>query len=126
AGGAAPSRTARMADGLGAAVTDSTPAAVPCTGHKSSPDLAAFANGVMIRYLDYNPSDVISAVLAATEAGHGDGKSAILGMVLAFELVSGLRQDPSSAEGGGPRWDSATYTLIAAAAVAAKQLGLNR
>jgi len=124
--GAAPSPPARIAQATAAVVTYTTPATVLCTGHKSSPDLAAFANGVMIRYLDYNPSDVISAVLAATEAGHGDGKSAIVGMVLAFEVLSGLRPDRDRAAGGGTRWDSATFTTIAAAAVAAKELGLDQ
>src|SRR3989442_14980184 len=45
------------------------------TAHKTLPDLAAFANGALIRYLDFNdtylskepahPSDNISAVFAA-------------------------------------------------------------
>ena len=54
-------------------------ATVLCNGIKTSPDLAAFANGVMIRYLDFNdafvsfthgaghPSDTIAALLAAAE-----------------------------------------------------------
>lgn len=124
--GAVSSPPARIAQAMAAGVTSTTPATVLCTGHRSSPDLAAFANGVMIRYLDYNPSDVISAVLAATEAGHGDGKSAIVGMVLAFEVLSGLRPDRDRAAGGGTRWDSATFTTIAAAAVAARELGLDQ
>ena len=47
------------------------------TRHKTTPELAAFANGVMVRYLDFNdtsmsgnaghPSDNIPAVLAAAE-----------------------------------------------------------
>ena len=46
--------------------------------HKTSPDLAAFVNGILFRYLDYNdtylslepahPSDNLAAVLAAAEA----------------------------------------------------------
>ena len=123
--GAVPSPPARIAQAMAAAVTSTTPATVLFTGHRTSPDLAAFANGVMIRYLDYNPSDVISAVLAATEAGRGDGKSAILGMVLAFEVLDGMRRDRDASAGGLTRWDSATYTSIAASAVAAKQLGLD-
>jgi 2-methylcitrate dehydratase len=123
--GAVSSPPARIAQAMAAGVTSTRPATVLCTGHKTSPDLAAFANGVMIRYLDYNPSDVISAVLAATEAGQGDGKSAIVGMVLAFEVLDGMRRDRNAAAGGFTQWDSATYTNIAASAVAAKQLGLD-
>jgi len=124
--GALPSPPAKIAQAMAAAVSSATPATVLGTGHKTSPDLAAFANGVMIRYLDYNPSDVISAVLAATEAARGNGRSAVLGMVLAFEVGSGLRQDRNGAQGGGTRWDSATYATISAAAAAGKQLGLSR
>lgn len=120
--GALPSPPAKIAQAMAAGVSSATPATVIGTGDKTSPDLAAFANGVMIRYLDYNPSDVISAVLAATEAAHGNGRSAILGMALAFEIQSGLRRERSE---GGTRWDSATYSGITAAAVAGKQLGLN-
>ena len=50
---------------------------------RTTPDMAAFANGTMVRTMDYNdccrlkngvhPSDTISAVLAAAEAVHGDG-----------------------------------------------------
>src|SRR5215831_887068 len=54
-------------------VTSMQGATVLCNGIKTSPDLAAFANGVMIRYLDFNdafvslthgaghPSDTIAA-----------------------------------------------------------------
>lgn len=54
-------------------------ATVLFTGTRTSPDLAVFANGVMIRYLDFNdgfvslthgaghPSDTLAALLAAAE-----------------------------------------------------------
>ncbi|MFQ5596666.1 MAG: MmgE/PrpD family protein [Nitrospiria bacterium] len=66
------------------------------TNQKTTPDLAAFANGTAIRYLDYNdtylskepahPSDNISAVLAAAETGGDDGKRVIEAVVLAYEI----------------------------------------
>src|SRR5262245_25930930 len=66
------------------------------SGQSASPDLAAFVNGVMIRYLDYNdgytsrvsghPSDNISAVLAAAEAAGADGWRAIAATALAYEM----------------------------------------
>ena len=66
------------------------------SGQTASPDLAAFVNGVMIRYLDYNdgytstvsghPSDNISAVLSSAEAAGADGERVIAATVLAYEM----------------------------------------
>jgi 2-methylcitrate dehydratase len=66
------------------------------SGRAASPDLAAFVNGVMIRYLDYNdgytsrvsghPSDNLCAVLAAAEAAGADGARVIAATVLAYEM----------------------------------------
>ncbi|MGZ8268236.1 MAG: MmgE/PrpD family protein [Burkholderiales bacterium] len=66
------------------------------SGHTASPDLAAFVNGVAIRYLDYNdgytstvsghPSDNIAAVLSAAEAARADGERVIAATVLAYEM----------------------------------------
>ena len=65
-------------------------------GQAANPDMAAFVNGVMIRYLDYNdgytstvsghPSDNIAAVLAAAEAAGADGARVIAATVLAYEM----------------------------------------
>src|SRR5438552_15786495 len=76
--GALHSEPATIARDLARTVTSSThPATVIGTIHKSSPELAAFANGVHFRYLDYNdtylskepahPSDNLAAVLAVAE-----------------------------------------------------------
>jgi 2-methylcitrate dehydratase len=77
------SEPSKIARDLAATVTSTQPCTIIGSGLTSSPDLATFANGVMIRYLDYNdgytskesghPSDSIAAVLSATEmAGQGD------------------------------------------------------
>ena len=68
-----------------------------CSGQRSSPDLATFANGVMIRFLDFNdgytstgesghPSDSIAAVLSAAEIMRRSGKDVIAATVLAYEV----------------------------------------
>ncbi len=54
------------------------------TTHKTLPDLASFANGGLVRYLDFNdtylskepahPSDNIAAVVAVGEAIDASGK----------------------------------------------------
>ena len=56
-----------------------------CTVQNTSPGLAAFANGVMIQYLDFNdtysglspcrPSDLLAPVLAVVDTIHGSGSA---------------------------------------------------
>src|SRR5215475_6020141 len=48
------SEPAHIARELAGRVTSTRPATVLCSGQKTSPELAVFANGVMIRYLDFN------------------------------------------------------------------------
>ena len=103
--GAAPWQAPSIARTLAADVQSRTPATVMVGGQQTSPDMAAFANGVMTRYLDYNdycythgrghPSDTIAPVLAAAEAARGDGKSVILGTVMAYDLLLGLSDSAS-------------------------------
>jgi 2-methylcitrate dehydratase len=63
---------------------------------EATPELAAFANGIMIRALDFNdvnkghragghPSDVIPAVLAVADAYGVSGAEALLGVVVAYQ-----------------------------------------
>ncbi|MCH7912601.1 MAG: MmgE/PrpD family protein [Deltaproteobacteria bacterium] len=132
--GAAKSPPAVIARAVASEVTSATPATVLVSGQKTSPDLAAFANGVMIRYLDFNdtytslatchPSDLLAPVLAAVDATHGNGRDVILGMVLGYEVFCGLLD--SGAMDRELSWDQSTYGVIAAAVVAAKLLGLSK
>ena len=90
------SEPTRIALAQAATVTSTEPATILCTGQKTSPDLAVFANGVMIRYLDYNdgyigreaghPSDSIAALLSAAEIGKADGRELIVATVIAYEM----------------------------------------
>lgn len=99
---------------------------------RTTPDMAAFANSTMIRYLDYNdtylslepahPSDNIGATLAATEAVGASGKDFILGTVIAYEIQCRLC-DVASLRAKG--WDHVTYGPFSAAAGAGKIFGLN-
>ena len=132
--GAAKSPPAVIARAVASEVTSATPATVLVSGQKTSPDLAAFANGVMIRYLDFNdtytslatchPSDLLAPVLAAVDTTHGNGRDVILGMVLGYEVFCGLLD--SGAMDRELSWDQSTYGVIAAAVVAAKLLGLSK
>ena len=76
----------------------SSRATVLISGIRTSPDLAVFANGVMIRYLDFNdafvslthgaghPSDTIAALLPPAEIAGRSGRDLITATVLAYEV----------------------------------------
>ena len=76
------------------------PATILGTSQTSSPELATFANGVMIRYLDFNdsfvskggghPSDNFAPVLTCADAIHAGGKGVIVAAVLAYEVFGRL------------------------------------
>lgn len=97
------------------------------TNHHTTPDLAAFANGAMTRYLDYNdtylslepahPSDNISAVTAVTQATGKTGRELILGTVIAYEIQCRLC-DAASLRAGG--WDHVVYGALSSALAAAR------
>ena len=128
--GSEPSRIARE---LAGTVSSSRPATVLVSGQRTSPDLAAFANGVMIRYLDFNdgytsndsghPSDALAAVLSPAELSGADGKTVITSTVLAYEVFCRLC-DATSVRARG--FDHVTLGVISATTGAARALGLTR
>ncbi|TLX62356.1 MmgE/PrpD family protein, partial [Stutzerimonas nosocomialis] len=79
-----------------AAQTPLPAASVFGTNLRTTPELAAFANGVMVRFLDYNdgymgrepghPSDNIPACLALAEAEGATGRELIAAIVVAYEI----------------------------------------
>lgn len=99
----------------------------------TSPDQAAFTNGILFRYLDYNdtylskepahPSDNLAAVLAAGEFAGASGRDVIVAAVLAYEIQCRLC-DAASIRARG--WDHVTYGAFSAGAGAAKILGLSK
>src|SRR5713226_7064483 len=125
-----PSAVARA---LADTVSSRPPATVLGTGRETSPDLATFANGVMIRYLDFNdgytskesghPSDAIAAVLSPAEVAHGDGRSVITATVLAYEVFCRLCDAVCVRDRG---FDHVTIGVLASTLAAAKALGLSR
>ena len=125
---AEPSRIARVIAGR---VSSKTPARMLGTLEQSSPELAAFANGVMIRYLDLNdatgtggghPSDMFGALLAAADSTPTDGKTFITAAVTAYELYLGFYAAIQVRNRG---WDHVVYTVLAAAAAVAKIMKLD-
>jgi 2-methylcitrate dehydratase len=99
---------------------------------RTSPESAAFVNGVLFRYLDYNdtylsrepahPSDNFAAVLAAADVAGAAGREIITAAVLAYEIQCRLC-DAASIRARG--WDHVTYGAFSTAAAAAKLLGLD-
>ncbi|ULA69718.1 MAG: putative 2-methylcitrate dehydratase 1 [Nitrospira sp.] len=99
--------------------------------YKTLPDLATFANGAMVRYLDFNdtylskepahPSDNIAAVLAAGETVHASGKLVIQALTLAYEIQCRLCDAAALRPRG---WDHVTYGPVSSALGIAKVLGL--
>ncbi|MBI3809695.1 MAG: MmgE/PrpD family protein, partial [Nitrospirae bacterium] len=102
------------------------------TAHKTLPDLAAFANGALVRYLDFNdtylskepahPSDNLAAVLAVGETAHVSGKRAIQAVALAYEVQCRLCDAAALRPRG---WDHVTYGPFSSALAAAKVLKLS-
>ena len=84
--GARGADTPRVAERLASRLA-AEPAATTLYGSRSSPDMAAFVNGILIRYLDFNdtflskepahPSDNLAAVLAAGEMSNSTGSELI-------------------------------------------------
>jgi 2-methylcitrate dehydratase len=134
--GGATSPPAGIAQSLAKETSSARPATVIGRGYKTSPDLATFANGIAARYLDYNdtylggghPSDMLAPVLACCDAVHGDGKAAILGTVLAYEVYCGTRDGAEGrfkAEGRRPYGNQTAFGPFGAAAAASRLLGLD-
>jgi 2-methylcitrate dehydratase len=126
---AGPSVIARRIAGMSRA----NPAArVLGTQATTSPELAAFANGVALRYLDYNdayfmmssghPSDVFAAVLAASDAESASGRAVVTATTAAYEAYCGLSDVVKREQG----WDHSVQAVIGSAVGAGKVLGLSR
>lgn len=101
------------------------------TGALTSPEMAGFVNGVMVRYLDCSdtwmgrgaghPSDMIPTLVAIAEAERRSGADLIAAIVVAYELYCSLCEAafPTRA------LDQATAAAVGAAAGAGRLMGLN-
>jgi len=102
------------------------------TQDKVLPEAAAFYNGLLVRYFDYNdtylslepahPSDNLPAVLAAAEYNKSSGKDFILALVLAYEIQCRLCDAGSLRTKG---WDHVCYGLFSSALASGKLMGLS-
>ena len=102
------------------------------TDRRTLLELGAFANGVMMRYLDGNDSypgggghasDTIAAVLAAASVTGASGREVIAAITVAYDVFYNLFTAARMRERG---WDHVFYIAVASAAGAARILGLDR
>jgi 2-methylcitrate dehydratase len=108
------------------------PATILGTAQRTSPDLAAFANGAALRYYDLNdayagketghPSDNVAPCLAVAEAQRSSGRDLILAIALAYEIDCRLMDAAAISPRG---WDHTCYSLPAVALAAGKLMKLD-
>ncbi len=129
--GAWTSRPAKVTRAVAEAVSVPEGAALFGSRHRTTPDLAAFSNGALVRYLDFNdtylsrepahPSDNIPAALAVGQAVGASGKDVIAAIALGYELQCRLC-DAASLRAHG--WDHVYYGAFSTALLASKLYGL--
>ena len=116
-----------------ATATHGKPAArVFFSGELTTIETAAFANGLMVRYLDFNdtyiaregghPSDVIAGTLAVADANHLSGRDAMLAMIAAFETVCALSE---SERLSARAIDHSMHVAVGTAVGASRAMGLD-
>jgi len=98
----------------------------------TTPELAAFANGVMTRSLDVSdtylgrsrghPSDMIPGLVAVAEMERADAKALINAIVLAYDVYCSFCKYVDVNSGG---WDQPVYTVLGCALGAAKLMKLD-
>lgn len=110
-----------------------TPAATVLGDRQSSAEMAAFANGVMLRFLDLSdsyrvksgghPSDVIAAILAVAEATQASGEALIAAIATAYEVYCAFCEAIDINSKG---WDQPVYGILGATLACGQLMRLNR
>ncbi len=100
---------------------------------RTTPELACFVNGTMIRYLDFNdtylskepahPSDNLAPALALAEALGRSGKEFLTALLIGYEVQCRLCDAASLRVRG---WDHVTYGAFSSALTAGKLLNLSQ
>src|SRR2546426_6619745 len=103
------------------------------TQKRAAPELAALANGVLLRCHDYNDffvgqrnsghsSDILSGVIAAAEWTNAPGAKLLSAVAVGYEMVGAAFDAFSTAPGG---WDYTNLMALGATAAIARLLNLN-
>ena len=111
--------TSVMAHKMAARSRADNPATVWGSTIKTTPEMAAFANGVMTRLLDISdtylgksrghPSDMNAGIIAVAESIHADGKSLINAITLAYDVYCSFC-DAIDVNAKG--WDQPVYGVL--------------
>jgi len=99
---------------------------------RTTPEIAALANGVLLRCYDYNdflvgkrnsghPSDMIAGVVAAAEWATASGAELLAAIAIGYEVVAAAYDAFSTAPGG---WDYTNLSALGATCAIARILGL--
>src|SRR2546422_1604383 len=115
--GAFDSEPASIARRMASRVKGNPPARILGTAQETSTDMAAFANTVLVRYLDCNdaytargtghPSDMIPGVLAVADGRRATGRAVITAITAAYEVFCRLA-DEFPLKG----WDQGMFAAI--------------
>lgn len=123
-----PTAPAIAARAIAGAALASPPAHVLISGEPTTPDLAAYAGALMVRYWDLNdtylhgghPSDIIPGILAVAELTGANGKDTLVALTIAYEVFAALSDAPGMlATSAGGR------VAMASAAAASRLLALD-
>jgi 2-methylcitrate dehydratase len=130
--GALESEPARVARRVAPAWNGVPSARILGEGRSTTPEAAAFANSVMIRFLDANdtyiargsghPSDMLGAILAAADWVGASGKDLVLATVAGYEVFGAMADQVNLRDRG---WDQGVFVAPASAAAAGLLLGLS-
>ncbi len=130
--GAWQSRPAKVTREMALSVPVQGGASVLGSKRRTTPDLAAFTNGALVRYLDFNdtylslepahPSDNIPACWAAGQVGGSSGRDIITAIALAYEVQCRLCDAASLRKHG---WDHVVYGALSSSLAAAKLMRLS-
>ena len=103
------------------------------TSVRTSPDVATFVNGGMMRYFDFNdtylskepghPSDNIAACLATAESEGSTGRELLTSIAVAYEIQCRLCDAADIRHRG---WDHVCYGLVSSALASGRLMGLSR
>ncbi|HTE14629.1 MAG TPA: MmgE/PrpD family protein [Burkholderiales bacterium] len=125
--------TSALARKSAARVSAQQPATVWGSAIKTTPEAAAFANGVMTRLLDISdtylgksrghPSDMMSGLIAVAESTHCDGKSLLGAITLAYDVYCSFA-DAIDINSKG--WDQPVYGILGCVVGAGYLLKLDR
>jgi 2-methylcitrate dehydratase len=122
----------RMSRKVAEAARDSQGSTLFGTRRKTTPDLAAFVNGIMVRYFDFNdtylskepahPSDNIGPCFSVAESARATGRDLLLSIILAYEIQCRLCDAADIRHRG---WDHVCYGLPSTALAASKLMELD-